>query len=147
MLISQLVEDNTVDPTYIEDFLLTSRTFIKSPSKITDQLMEWFRKTDTKERVTRIVLLWVNNHFTDFETDNMMMNFLENFEECLQEENMVGQLRLLNIACATKARVRCLTLTRSDRTEPLNFEIVGGYDRSSGIYVSTVSTTVIFCVH
>lgn len=69
----------------------------------------------------------------------MMMNFLENFEECLQEENMTGQLRLLNIACGTKARVRCVTLTRSDRNEPLNFEIVGGYDRSCGIYVSKVS--------
>lgn len=92
-----------------------------------------------KHRVTRIVLLWVNNHFTDFETDNVMMNFLENFEECLQEENMTGQLALLNMACSAKARVRCITLTRSDRNEPLNFQIVGGFERACGIFISMVS--------
>lgn len=97
-----------------------------------------------KDRVTRIVLLWVNNHFTDFETDNMMMKFLETFEERLQEENMIGQLRLLNIACAAKARIRNVTLTRSDRNELLNFKIVGGYDRSCGIYISSVSTIFSF---
>ncbi|XP_065216720.1 rap guanine nucleotide exchange factor 6-like isoform X2 [Planococcus citri] len=138
MLISQLIEDNPVDSTYVEDFLLTFRTFIKNPSQITDQLMEWFQNTDTKERVTRIVVLWVKNHFTDFENDNVMMNFLENFEECLLEQNMVGQLRMLNVACTSKARVRCVTLTRSDRNEPLNFDVVGGFDRSTGIYVSAV---------
>ncbi len=99
-----------------------------------------------KDRVTRIVLLWVNNHFTDFEMDNSMMKFLENFEECLQNENMTGQLRFLNIACAAKARVRCVTLTRSDRNEPLNFKIVGGYDRSAGIYISMVMSDLSLCV-
>lgn len=67
-----------------------------------------------------------------------MMKFLETFEECLQEENMIGQLRLLNIACAAKARIRCVTLTRSDRNEPLNFKIVGGFDRSCGIFIASV---------
>lgn len=30
-----------VDQTFIEDFLLTSRTFIKNLTQITNQLMEW----------------------------------------------------------------------------------------------------------
>lgn len=37
-------------------------------------------------QVTRVVLLWVNNHFTDFETDPDMMEFLEKFEACLEKE-------------------------------------------------------------
>jgi len=92
-----------------------------------------------KDRVARILLLWVNNHFTDFETDSKMMSFLEHFEECLQEENMTAQLSILNMACSAKAKIRCVTLTRSDRNEPLNFQIVGGFERSCGIYVSEVS--------
>lgn len=39
----QLIEENSIiDPTYVEDFLLTSRTFIQKSSRITDQLLEWY---------------------------------------------------------------------------------------------------------
>lgn len=41
-------------------------------------------------KVTRVVLLWVNNHFTDFETDPDMMEFLEKFEACLEKEVSVA---------------------------------------------------------
>ncbi len=34
-------------------------------------------------QVTRIVLLWVNNHFNDFEGDPVMTLFLEDFEKLL----------------------------------------------------------------
>ncbi len=34
-------------------------------------------------QVTRIVLLWVNNHFKDFEGDPVMTLFLEDFEKLL----------------------------------------------------------------
>ena len=98
-----------------------------------------FQNTDMKDRVARILLLWVNNHFIDFETDSKMMSVLELFEECLQEENMTAQLTLLNMACSAKAKVRCLTLTRSDRKEDLNFQIVGGSGRACGIYISEVN--------
>lgn len=37
-------------------------------------------------QVTRVVLLWVHNHFTDFETDVRMMDFLEQFEFKLERE-------------------------------------------------------------
>lgn len=39
-------------------------------------------------QVTRVVLLWVNNHFNDFEGDPAMTRFLEEFEKNL--ENTVG---------------------------------------------------------
>lgn len=35
-------------------------------------------------QVTRIVLLWVNNHFNDFEGDPAMTHFLEDFEKHLE---------------------------------------------------------------
>lgn len=36
--------------------------------------------------MTRVVLLWVNNHFIDFETDATMSEFLENFEGLLEAQ-------------------------------------------------------------
>lgn len=35
--------------------------------------------------MTRIVLLWVNNHFNDFEGDPAMTRFLEEFEKNLED--------------------------------------------------------------
>lgn len=37
-------------------------------------------------QVTRVVLLWVNNHFNDFEGDPAMTQFLEEFENNLERE-------------------------------------------------------------
>ncbi|XP_054743010.1 rap guanine nucleotide exchange factor 2 isoform X2 [Anastrepha obliqua] len=140
-LLQQLVEENSMtDPTYVEDFLLTQRIFIKNPQEVTQKLLAWFEcdaeppkgstasPQEIRDRVTRVVLLWVNNHFTDFEADHEMMEFLEVFEAGLEHTRLLSQLRLLHIACAAKARMRSCTLTRSSRDEPLNFNIIGGYE-------------------
>jgi Rap guanine nucleotide exchange factor 2 len=112
-LMSHLMEDNSsVDAAYTEDFLLTYRTFLASPTVIANQLLDWFKDPQLRDKVTRVLLLWVNNHFTDFEMDRDMMDFLERFEVALEKEKMHGQLRMLNFACAAKARKRILTLTR-----------------------------------
>lgn len=138
-LMQQLIEENSLtDPTYVEDFLLTHRVFIQSPLYVANQLLNWFKDTEVRDRVTRVVLLWVNNHFTDFETDPDMIEFLETFEQGLEGEKMVGQLRLLNIACAAKARIRNVVLARPNRDEPLSFQIVGGFERNFGIFISKV---------
>lgn len=76
-LLAQLLDENLLDPGYIEDFLLTHRTFMESPTEITRQMLDWFQDEKWRDRVIRVVLLWVNNHFTDFETDPDMMEFLE----------------------------------------------------------------------
>lgn len=139
MLMAQLTEENSLtDPTYVEDFLLTHRTFISSPLHVANQLLDWFKDSEKRDRVTRVVLLWVNNHFTDFETDTDMIEFLESFEQGLEAENMVGQLRLLNIACAAKARIRNIVLARPSRDEPLHFQVLGGFERHCGIFISKV---------
>jgi hypothetical protein len=46
----------------------------------------------------------VHNHFPDFDTDPLMMEYLEKFEVILEREKMNGQLRMLNFACAEKVR-------------------------------------------
>ncbi|XP_059092785.1 rap guanine nucleotide exchange factor 2-like isoform X1 [Tigriopus californicus] len=138
-LMGQLMEDNSdMDPTFTEDFLLTYRTFLGSPVIIMKQLVKWFEESHLRDKVTRVLLLWVNNHFTDFETDPQMMEYLEKFENCLEAEKMQGQLRMLNFACAAKARKRTVTLTRPSRDEPLQFSTLGGYERGSGIFISRV---------
>ncbi|KAH8033585.1 hypothetical protein HPB51_014491 [Rhipicephalus microplus] len=83
-LLAQLFEENALDPGYIEDFLLTYRTFIPSSMVVCSKLLSWFNDPQLRDKVTRVVLLWVNNHFTDFETDPEMMEFLEQFEQCLE---------------------------------------------------------------
>ncbi|KAM7374649.1 hypothetical protein PAMP_007295 [Pampus punctatissimus] len=121
-LIMHLVEEpSVVDPTYIEDFLLTYRTFLSSPME-----------------VTRTVLLWVNNHFNDFEGDPAMTRFLEEFEKHLETTKMKGHLRLLNIACAAKAKWRQITLQKASRESPLYFNVQGGSERGFGIFVESV---------
>uniref|UniRef100_A0A8C2EU97 Rap guanine nucleotide exchange factor (GEF) 6 n=1 Tax=Cyprinus carpio TaxID=7962 RepID=A0A8C2EU97_CYPCA len=138
-LIMHLVEEpSVVDPTYIEDFLLTYRTFLSSPMQVGKKLLEWFKVDSLRDTVTRIVLLWVNNHFNDFEGDPVMTQFLEDFEKLLDSSKMKGHLRLLNIACAAKAKCRQITLQKPSRESPLFFTVQGGSERCFGIFVETV---------
>ena len=53
-------------------------------------------------------------------------------------QRMNGQLRLLNLACASKARPRTVTLTRATREEILYFQVLGGLERGSGIFITKV---------
>ncbi|XP_055004391.1 rap guanine nucleotide exchange factor 6-like isoform X3 [Boleophthalmus pectinirostris] len=138
-LIMHLVEEpSVVDPTYIEDFLLTYRTFLSSPMEVGSRLLQWFQVHTLRDTVTRIVLLWVNNHFNDFEGDLAMTRFLEEFEKHLETAKMKGHLRLLNIACAAKAKCRQITLQKAARESSLNFSVQGGCERGFGIFVETV---------
>jgi len=54
---------------------------------------------------------------------------------------MQGQLRMLNFACAAKARPRTVILTRSCREEDLEFTLTGGYNRGFGIFIESVVKT------
>nr|XP_033497302.1 rap guanine nucleotide exchange factor 6 isoform X2 [Epinephelus lanceolatus] len=138
-LIMHLVEEpSVVDPTYIEDFLLTYRTFLSNPMEVGKKLLEWFHVDSLRDTVTRIVLLWVNNHFNDFEGDPAMTHFLEDFEKHLENTKMKGHLRLLNIACAAKAKWRQITLQKASRESPLYFRVQGGSERGFGIFVESV---------
>ncbi|XP_028906102.1 rap guanine nucleotide exchange factor 6 isoform X4 [Ornithorhynchus anatinus] len=138
-LIMHLIEEHSiVDPTYIEDFLLTYRTFLTSPLEVGDKLLEWFKLDSLRDKVTRVVLLWVNNHFNDFEGDPAMTHFLEEFEKHLEDTKMKGHLRLLNIACAAKAKWRQIILQKPSRESPLLFSLNGGSEKGFGIFVEGV---------
>ncbi|XP_004836696.1 rap guanine nucleotide exchange factor 6 isoform X3 [Heterocephalus glaber] len=138
-LIMHLIEEHSiVDPTYIEDFLLTYRTFLESPLDVGIKLLEWFKIDSLRDKVTRIVLLWVNNHFNDFEGDPAMTRFLEEFEKNLEDTKMNGHLRLLNIACAAKAKWRQVVLQKTSRESPLHFSLSGGSEKGFGIFVEGV---------
>ncbi|XP_068596971.1 rap guanine nucleotide exchange factor 2 [Brachionichthys hirsutus] len=138
-LTMHLVEEHSVvDPTYIEDFLLTYRTFLSCPMVVGRKLLEWFHDSSLRDKVTRVVLLWVNNHFNDFEGDPAMTRFLEEFESNLEKEKMCGHLRLLNIACAAKAKPRLVTLTKPARDSPLAFGLLGGQEKGFRIFIEAV---------
>ena len=57
-------EHSSVDPTYVEDFLLTYRTFLKSPLEIADHLLEWFNDPKHRDRV-RFSLFRVDQYLSD----------------------------------------------------------------------------------
>ncbi len=51
-----LVEEHSaVDPTYVEDFLLTYRTFLKTPQDVADRLLTWFSDPAIRDRVRALV--------------------------------------------------------------------------------------------
>uniref|UniRef100_A0A8B9FZ66 Rap guanine nucleotide exchange factor 6 n=1 Tax=Amazona collaria TaxID=241587 RepID=A0A8B9FZ66_9PSIT len=116
-LIMHLIEEHSiVDPTYIEDFLLTYRTFLTSPLEVGNKLLEWFTVDSLRDKRTRVFYF--------------MLSFV------LQK--MKGHLRLLNIACAAKAKWRQITLQKPSRDSPLFFSLLGGSDKGFGIFVETV---------
>lgn len=50
-----LIEEHSiVDPTYIEDFLLTYRTFLESPLDVGIKLLEWFKIDSLRDKVSFI---------------------------------------------------------------------------------------------
>lgn len=62
-LMLQLIADNSRDTNYVEDFLLTHRTFIESPLVVVKQLLAWFSDSTVRDKVTRVVSLWGKQSF------------------------------------------------------------------------------------
>ncbi|TMS38073.1 hypothetical protein L596_004877 [Steinernema carpocapsae] len=140
-LIQHLLEDldASVDAHYVDDFLLMYRVFVPNPAVVMRKLSLWFEAEPIhRDRVARIILLWVNNHYNDFETDNEMLKFLEDFEQMLEREKMQSQQALLNIACSVKSRPRSIIYTRPNREQGLSFSILGGKSGNYGIFISNV---------
>ncbi|CAD6194487.1 unnamed protein product [Caenorhabditis auriculariae] len=138
-LIQHLVDDRdqNVDPHYVEDFLLTYRVFIRDPTIIFEKLMLWFADSVYRDKVARLVLLWVNNHYNDFETNEEMSRLLERFEGALERDGMHSQLSLLNIACSVKAKPRTIQMTRA-KDDPMQFLLIGGKECGSSLFVAEV---------
>ncbi|KAI1715562.1 rasGEF domain-containing protein [Ditylenchus destructor] len=142
-LVQQLVDDSettATDAHYLEDFLLMYRVFISEPTVIVNRMLEWFEQQKYRDKVARIILLWVNNHFNDFESDKNMTKLLDSFEGLMERAGMHNQLSLLNITCSVKSKPRTVTLTRSNRDQELAFSVLGGYEFSQGVFISEVES-------
>lgn len=138
-LLQQLMkEQSSVDLTYIEDFLLTYRTFIPSSLDVAKKLLEWMSNPAYREQVISVVAEWLDRHYVDFETEPLMMEFIEQLQALLEEQNMMHQLRFLNMTCAKKAKPRLVVLNRVERKEILPFNVLGGIERGCGIFINNV---------
>lgn len=99
-LLDLLVDENQLmdDPNYVQDFLLTYRIFIDDPTQITDKLLQYFDNhinSMSCEHIARVVLSWVNNHYNDFETNTKLYEFLEAFDDRLQNHETEVRRRLV----------------------------------------------------
>ena len=110
-------------------------------------LLKLMKQEKLMDRVTRLLLLWVHNHFLDFETNSKMMEYLEEFETLLGPNEKSGKLRLLIFACAEKAKQRTVILTRPSKDEPLHFTLMGGHERGMFVYLIVYFFIVAVCLH
>ncbi|KAL3119674.1 hypothetical protein niasHT_006760 [Heterodera trifolii] len=134
-------EEVPSDSHFVEDFLLMHRVFFRDSAQIVRQLLRWFRaEPNRRDRVARIMLIWLNNHFEDFEggqSGRQMAELLDEFDELLASAKMFNHQSLLSITVSVKSQARMITLTRSDRAEKLDFQLIG---RNNGIFVMNVDT-------
>ena len=110
-------------------------------------LLKLMKQEKLMDRVTRLLLLWVHNHFLDFETNSKMMEYLEEFETLLGPNEKSGKLRLLIFACAEKAKQRTVILTRPSKDEPLHFTLMGGHERGMFVYLIVYFFIFAVCLH
>uniref|UniRef100_A0A1I7SEU5 Rap guanine nucleotide exchange factor 2 n=1 Tax=Bursaphelenchus xylophilus TaxID=6326 RepID=A0A1I7SEU5_BURXY len=146
-LIQHLVDEtdpNNIDDSFAQDFFLMYRVFIADPTIIMHRLLEWFQDRRYRDKVTCLLLHWVNSHFNDFECSQEMLKLLDAFEQSLEKFELYHQQSLLNITCSVKSHARQATLTRSNRDQELAFSIIGGnahhpdQPAADGIFIANV---------
>lgn len=140
-LLQQLLESNPVDPTYVEDFLLTYRTFISDPTRVSEQLIEWFDAGADEEKSVafNIMSLWVSEHFADFDGNWDMISQLATFRSRLEEAGMLPELYSLERAASCCAKKRAVTLVRDAMDTEWGMRLISGNERQQGaVFVSEV---------
>lgn len=87
-LLEQLMDHETAtDPTFIQDFLLTSRLFLDHRTIIARKLLTWYDQPAYRKKVVKIFLYWINHHFqSDFDIDMEMLDYLKQFETLLVKQ-------------------------------------------------------------
>ena len=142
----ELVFSPKSSETFIEDFLLTFRIWSEkelNPSRdvvimrdLMHRLCSHIRANQNVENCVRIVLIWMANHFQDFQNDNRFL--LEDFENILKERSLTDHLRLFHLNLSAKSTERSVTVTRSDRNSTLPFSLIGGYECSARLFIGEV---------
>ena len=133
-LVSHMVTGE-YDLKYVEDFLLTYRTFM-SPVELAEHLEKLFEQTELRDHVARVVLLWAHSHISDFNGSPDMIAFLRTFRLHLEEANLRGEVRLLQMA----VRPPNATFSLMEDGSEADAGSIGG--RSNGfdsVYSSTTS--------
>ena len=138
LLTNLLEHESKADRFFIEDFLLTSRIFLNNMGAIGDELLSWFEQPAYREKVTRVVSMWVNEHFCDFDSNRDLLNFLEKFETRLEEKNMPQQRDLLHLVCESRPRDREIVMSRKTPETDLWFDVRGGRDKGYPLFISKV---------
>ena len=125
MLLSQLVE-TSIDEKYIESFLLTYRVFLPQPTGLTYRIEHWFATPSYAIKAVQVLLIWLRNHYTDFENNNEMQDFLDKFIHMLKVSGgeMAGYADSIRELRAIKSLVRYVSL--SALHEPVSPIAIGG---------------------
>ena len=125
MLLSQLVE-TSIDEKYIESFLLTYRVFLPQPTGLTYRIEHWFATPNYAIKAVQVLLVWLRNHYTDFENNNEMQDFLDKFIHMLKVSGgeMAGYADSIRELRAIKSPVRYVSL--SALHEPASPIVIGG---------------------
>ncbi len=87
------------------------------------------------EKNLKIVLILISNHFQDFQYSKSNHLLLKEFESNLKSKI---HKKLFYLALSSKSRERQVTITRSDRSLPLPFTLIGGYELSSRLFIDSV---------
>ena len=144
MLLSQLVE-TSIDEKYIESFLLTYRVFLPQPTGLTYRIEHWFATPNYAIKAVQVLLVWLRNHYTDFENNHEMQDFLDNFIHMLKMSGgeMAGYADSIRELRAIKSPVRYLSL--SALHEPASpIAIGGGAEIGFPILVTKVTKTRLY---
>ena len=112
MLLSQLVE-TSIDENYIEYFLLTYRVFLPQPSGLSYRIEHWFSTPNHAIKAVQVLLVWLRSHYTDFENNSEMQEFLDKFIHMLKVSGreMGGYADSIRELRAIKAPVRYVRLS------------------------------------
>ena len=137
-LLTHLME-TSIDESYIEDFLLTYRVFLPQPSGLSYRIEHWFSIPKYSMKAVQILLVWLRNHYTDFESSSEMQDFLDNFIQLLKESGreMSGYADSIRELRAIKAPVRLLKISGlRESNSPI--AIGGGAEVGFPIFITRV---------
>ncbi|KAI6656432.1 Rap guanine nucleotide exchange factor 2 [Oopsacas minuta] len=141
MLLSQLVE-TSIDEKYIEYFLLTYRVFLPQPSGVSYRIEHWFSTPNHSIKAVQVLLIWLRNHYTDFEHDNEMQDFLDKFIHMLKVSGreMAGYADSIRELRAIKSSLRYVSMSAlHEQVSPI--AIGGGAEIGFPILVTKVTKT------
>jgi len=116
-LMRNLLDDNSIDATYIEDYLLTYRAFNNEPLKTCSKLLEWFDNSSFRDKVPLCEIWFKKSFFFCTDLPWTQVNALLNHKKSYSYQpscSLLSVLVLHSKSCGKRARV--VSLTRKTAT-------------------------------